>query len=156
MFTLRPNQPTQRRGKSSPPPQLPKPRPASLRSTKRTLAQQLGVRPDVSAAADKLEQTQEKQKEKERGPAKRLPVPKAIQIMGNDPIRDAYLERGNLKKDTIVTTTPKDTSDTTPDELQDYVNNLSSDTHSLNLAPDVPPQDIQSGSLMDQLKNFGH
>jgi hypothetical protein len=155
MFKLRPNQPTQRRGKSSPPPQLPKPRPASLRSTKRTLAQQLGVRPNVSAAADKLEQTQEKQKEKDRGPTNRLPVPKAIQIMGADPIRDAYLERGNLKKDNI-TQTPKDATNTTPDELQDYVNNLASDTHSLNLAPDGLPQDIQSGSFMDQLKNFGN
>lgn len=150
MFSLRPNQPTQRRGKTTPPQALPKPRPASLKSTKRTLAQQLGIRKDCSAEADKLERRAIKQKKQEQGPAVRLPVPKAIQVLGPDPIRDAYLERGKSE------TKKPETKPTEPiaEDVQAVINDLSNDMHALNQNLDDIPQNVRPSSLLDQLKNF--
>lgn len=135
-----------RRGKNTPPVALPRPKPASLRSTKRTLAQQLGVRPDVSKEADKLEKIIQKKKDADAPPAVRLPVPTAIQVMAPDPIRDSYLERAKTAQPEAIKPVPvvKDA-----DTIQQYADALLADKATLDqTARSVP-------SLMDQLKNFG-
>jgi len=140
-----------RRGKNTPPVALPRPKPASLRSTNRTLAQQLGVRPDVSKEADKLEKIIQKKKEADAPPAVRLPVPTAIQVMSPDPIRDSYLERAKTTQATEIKPVPMAPVPVVKDSatVQQYADALLADKATLDqTAKSVP-------SLMDQLKNFG-
>jgi len=133
-------------GKNTPPVALPRPKPASLRSTKRTLAQQLGVRPDVSKEADKLEKIIQKKKEADAPPAVRLPVPTAIQVMAPDPIRDSYLERAKTAQPKEI----KPVNIAVKDEatIQQYADALLANKNTMDQTAPVP-------SLMDQLKNFG-
>jgi hypothetical protein len=135
-----------RRGKNTLPVALPRPKPVSLRATKRTLAQQLGVRPDVSKEADKLEKIIQKKKEADAPPAVRLPVPTAIQVMAPDPIRDSYLERAKTAQPKEIKPVPavKDTA-----TIQQYADALLTNKVTLDQTAKTTP------SLMDQLKNFG-
>ena len=147
MLNLRPGAPKPKKGKRSAPPELPRPKPASLRSSKRTLAQQLNIRPDVSKEADKLEQKEIKQKEKEAMPKKLLPVPKAIQVVGQDAIRDAYLDRGGIKKAEVQTTKKPQPINTEAKEYADLIAN----------SEKVMDQTItDSPSFLNQLKAFGN
>ena len=115
---------------------LPKARPASLAVGKKTLAQSLGVRPNTQELANKLEQVVEKKKEERAGPAKRLPVPKAINIMSDDPIRDYYLERGKSENpDDVVF---KDPDEVTAEEYRKILQNSISNPSALEPETEKP------------------
>lgn len=146
MLNLRPGQPKTKKGKKAPPPAPPKRKPASLRSSKKTLAQQLNIRPDVSKDADNLERAEKKKKESEAMPTKLLPVPKAVQITGDDALRDLYLEQHGIKKETIKGTADTPAKDKLAQEQAAVLQNIE------------PPLDQTipktTNSLMDRLKSF--
>jgi hypothetical protein len=147
MLDLRPKQPkpTIVKGKRVPPPPPAPRKPASLKSSNRTLAQRLNIRPDVSKIADELERVEKKKKEDEAPPKRLLPVPKAIQITGKDPLRDLYLEQAGLKKEEVIVKTKPATN--TPQEYADLLQHVDK----------IPDQALDAHpSFVDQLKGLGN
>ncbi len=124
---------------------LPKPKPASLAVGKKTLAQSLGVRENTQELADKLEKVVEKKKEKSAGPAKRLPIPRAIDIMADDPVRDFYLARGEAENpdDVVFEEKADDATEAYRKILQNSVSNI----------PPPEPETTPAQPFLSKLKN---
>jgi hypothetical protein len=151
MLDLHPGAPkiVKRKGKIIPPPAPPKIKPASLRSSKNTLARKLNIRPDVAKEADKLEVVEKKKKEMEAMPPTRLPVPKAIQVVGQDATRDFYLERGGIKKAEVLAKPQLTKIDKDAQEYSELLANIDKP-----LDQSIPTK--TTGSFIDQLKHFSN